>query len=80
MMFLATKSIADFVNRHPAIKMLAFSFPLLAGIVLVTDDYGRHIEKGCICFAMAFSFGVKVLNIRARLMRKSEPVELRPEY
>jgi predicted tellurium resistance membrane protein TerC len=79
-MLLAAKSIADFVNRHPTIKMLALSFLLLVGVVLVADGCGQHIEKGYIYFAMAFSFGVEVLNIRARSKRKSKPVELRSEY
>jgi len=79
-MFLAAKSIADFVNRHPTIKMLALSFLLLVGVVLVADGCGQHIEKGYIYFAMAFSFGVEVLNIRARAKRKLNPVELRQEY
>ncbi len=79
-MFLAAKSIADFVNKHPTIKMLALSFLLLVGVVLVADGCGQHIEKGYIYFAMAFSFGVEVLNIRARAKRKCKPVELRSEY
>jgi predicted tellurium resistance membrane protein TerC len=79
-MFIAAKSIADFVNRHPTIKMLALSFLLLVGMVLVADGCGQHIEKGYIYFAMAFSFGVEVLNIRARAKRAPKPVELRSEY
>ena len=79
-MLLAAKSIADFVNRHPTIKMLALSFLLLVGVVLVADGCGQHIEKGYIYFAMAFSFGVEVLNIRARSKRPPKPVELRSEY
>ena len=79
-MFLAAKSIADFVNRHPTIKMLALSFLMLVGVVLVADGCGQHIEKGYIYFAMAFSFVVEVLNIRARAKRATKPVELRSEY
>jgi predicted tellurium resistance membrane protein TerC len=79
-MFVAAKSIADFVNRHPTIKMLALSFLLLVGVVLVADGCGQHIEKGYIYFAMAFSFVVEVLNIRARARRALKPVELRSEY
>ena len=79
-MFLAAKSIADFVNKHPTIKMLALSFLMLVGVVLVADGCGQHIEKGYIYFAMAFSFVVEVLNIRARAKRKSKPIELRSEY
>ena len=79
-MFLAAKSIADFVNNHPTIKMLALSFLMLVGVVLVADGCGQHIEKGYIYFAMAFSFVVEVLNIRARAKRAPKPVELRSEY
>lgn len=65
-MLLAAKPIGDFVNRHPTIKMLALSFLLLVGVVLIADGCGQHIEKGYIYFAMAFSFGVEMLNIRMR--------------
>ena len=75
-MLLAAKSIADFVNHRPTIKMLALSFLLLIGVVLVADGLGQHISKGYIYFAMAFSFGVELLNLKLR--RKSPgPVELR---
>jgi predicted tellurium resistance membrane protein TerC len=66
------------VNRHPTIKMLAISFLLLVGVVLVADGFGQHIQKGYIYFAMAFSFGVEMLNMRARTKKK--PVELRSAY
>ncbi len=80
-MFLAAKPIADFVNRHPTIKMLALSFLMLVGVVLVAEGCGQHLEKGYIYFAMAFSFAVEVLNIRARAKRvASKPVALRSEY
>jgi len=65
-MLMAAKPIGDFVNRHPTIKMLALSFLLLVGVVLIADGCGQHIEKGYIYFAMAFSFGVEMLNIRMR--------------
>ena len=77
-MLAAAGAISDFVNRHPTIKMLALSFLLLVGVVLIGDGIGQHIEKGYIYFAMAFSFAVEVLNIRARAKRK--PVELRQKY
>jgi predicted tellurium resistance membrane protein TerC len=70
-MLMAAKPIGDFVNRHPTIKMLALSFLLLIGVVLIADGCGRHIEKGYIYFAMAFSFGVEMLNIRVRAGRKA---------
>jgi predicted tellurium resistance membrane protein TerC len=65
-MMLAARPIGDFVNRHPTIKMLALSFLILVGVVLIADGFGQHIEKGYIYFAMAFSFGVEMLNIRRR--------------
>ena len=78
-MLVAAKSISDFVNKHPTIKMLALSFLLLVGVVLVADGLGHHIEKGYIYFAMAFSFGVEMLNLKMRAARQ-KPVELRREY
>lgn len=77
-MLAAAGAISDFVNRHPTIKMLALSFLLLVGVVLIADGFGQHVEKGYIYFAMAFSFAVEMLNIRARAKRK--PVELRHKY
>ncbi len=77
-MLLAAGTISDFVNRHPTIKMLALSFLLLVGVVLIGDGFGQHVEKGYIYFAMAFSFAVEVLNIKMRAKRK--PVELRQKY
>lgn len=75
-MLLAAKSIADFVNHRPTIKMLALSFLLLIGVVLVADGLGQHISKGYIYFAMAFSFGVEILNLRLRGKTKI-PIALR---
>jgi predicted tellurium resistance membrane protein TerC len=65
-MLLAARPIGEFVNRHPTIKILALSFLLLVGVVLIADGCGQHIEKGYIYFAMAFSFGVEILNMRRR--------------
>ncbi len=75
-MLLAAKSIADFVNHRPTIKMLALSFLLLIGVVLVAEGLGQHISKGYIYFAMAFSFGVELLNLKLRGKAKP-PIELR---
>lgn len=74
-MLFAAKPIANFVNRHPTIKMLAFSFLILVGVVLVVDASHRHIPKGYIYFAMAFSIGVEMLNLRLR--KTGKPVNLR---
>jgi predicted tellurium resistance membrane protein TerC len=73
-MLFAAKPISDFVNRHPTVKMLAFSFLILVGVVLLVDSSHRHIPKGYVYFAMAFSIGVEMLNLRLR--RKGEPVHL----
>jgi predicted tellurium resistance membrane protein TerC len=78
-MLFAAKPIADFVNRHPTVKMLAFSFLILVGVVLVVDASHRHIPKGYIYFAMAFSIGVEMLNLKLRKTAK-EPVHLHEPY
>ncbi len=57
--------IGGFVERHPAIKMLALAFLVLIGVMLVADGLGQHIPRGYIYFAMAFSLGVELLNIRS---------------
>ncbi len=58
--------VSGFIERHPTLKMLALSFMLLIGVVLVADGLGQHISKGYIYVAMAFSLGVEMLNIRAQ--------------
>jgi len=63
-MLVAAGAISRFVNDHPTIKMLALSFLLLVGVVLIGDGFGQHIEKGYIYFAMAFSLGVELLNLK----------------
>ena len=78
-MLWAAKAISDFVNKHPTIKMLALSFLILVGVVLIADGLGHHIQKGYIYFAMAFSFGVEMLNMKLR-KKPVAPVELRKEY
>jgi predicted tellurium resistance membrane protein TerC len=71
-MLFAAKSISDFVNHHPTIKMLAFAFLILVGVVLIVDSSHRHVPKGYIYFAMAFSVGVEMLNLKMRKTRKVE--------
>lgn len=80
-MLWAAKSISDFVNRHPTLKMLALSFLILIGVMLVGESLGHHIPKGYIYFAMAFSFGVEMLNLRMRAAKNAkQPVELNQPY
>ncbi len=75
-MMLAAKSINDFVDRHPTIKMLALSFLILVGATLVAEGAGFEFPKGYIYFAMAFSVSVEMLNLRLR-KKQTEPVHLR---
>ena len=74
-MMIAAKTISDFVERHPTIKMLALSFLILVGATLVAEGAGFEFPKGYIYFAMAFSVGVETLNIRLR-GKESKPVQL----
>ncbi len=64
-MMIFAGPVSDFVNRHPSIRMLALAFLLLIGIMLIAEGLGKHIDKGYIYFAMAFSLFVEMLNIRA---------------
>ncbi|AUX46133.1 membrane protein [Sorangium cellulosum] len=66
--------IGSFIQRHPSMKILALSFLLLIGVVLVADGMGQHISKAYIYFAMAFSLGVELVNMRLRL--RQQPVQL----
>jgi predicted tellurium resistance membrane protein TerC len=65
-MLVFADAVCRLIERHPTLKMLALSFLLLIGVMLVAEGSGRHIEKGYVYFAMAFSLGVEVLNIRVR--------------
>ena len=74
-MIFASHSIADFVDRHPTIKMLALSFLVLIGVALLAEGFDTHIPKGYIYFSMAYALIVEVLNIRLR--KKTDPVHLK---
>ena len=78
-MLFASGPIASFVRRHPTVKMLALSFLILIGVMLVADSFGQHIPKGYVYFAMAFALGVEMLNLRLR-KKAAEPVELHKPY
>jgi predicted tellurium resistance membrane protein TerC len=67
-MMFAARPIGEFVDRHPTIKMLALSFLILVGFALVAEGLDFHVPKGYIYFAMAFSVGVELLNLRMRAM------------
>jgi predicted tellurium resistance membrane protein TerC len=74
-MMVSAGTICAFIEKHPTLKILALSFLLLIGVVLVADGVGQHISKGYIYFAMAFSFFVELLNMRLR--KVTAPVQLR---
>jgi predicted tellurium resistance membrane protein TerC len=69
--------VADFVNKNPTIKMLALSFLIMIGFMLVMEAAHKEIEKGYLYFAMAFSLIVELLNMRLRRKSKALPVHLR---
>ncbi len=77
-MLASARGIGDFVNRHPSMKILALSFLLLIGVMLIAEGMGQHVSKGYIYVAMAFSLGVELLNMRLR--KKSKPVELHHRF
>jgi predicted tellurium resistance membrane protein TerC len=78
-MLVFAGAVGRFVERHPTVKMLALSFLILIGVMLVAEGLGRHIEKAMIYFAMAFSLAVELLNIRARRAR-SAPLHLHRRF
>lgn len=65
-MIAASHAIADFVDEHPTIKMLALSFLVLIGVALLADGFDTHIPKGYIYFSMAYALIVEILNLRIR--------------
>jgi predicted tellurium resistance membrane protein TerC len=77
-MMVSATPIAEFVDRHPTVKMLALSFLLLIGFSLVAEGFDQHIPKGYIYFAMAFSVFVEMINLRVRA--RAKPVHLRQAY
>jgi predicted tellurium resistance membrane protein TerC len=77
-MLAFSESISNFVNRHPSMKILALSFLLLIGVMLVAEGMGQHVSKGYIYSAMAFSLVVELLNMRFR--KRSAPVALRQKF
>jgi predicted tellurium resistance membrane protein TerC len=65
--------ISDFIERNPTMKMLALSFLMLIGFLLVTESFHIEVPKGYIYFAMAFAFGVEILNMQ---VRKRKPAKM----
>jgi len=73
-MLLSVTTIGAFVERHPTVKVLALSFLLMIGLVLMTEGLGFHIPKGYVYFAMGFSIFVETINIR--IAKHNHPVAL----
>lgn len=70
-MMIAANPIADFVERHPSMKVLALAFLVLIGVLLVAEGLGQHLEKGYVYFAMAFSLSVELLQLRMTAQQRS---------
>jgi predicted tellurium resistance membrane protein TerC len=79
-MMLASRAIGEFVDAHPSIKMLALSFLILVGVVLIGEGFGQHVPKGYIYFAMAFSVAVEMLNIRSRKLQAAKGPAVEPVH
>lgn len=79
LMMVFAGAIGRFVSEHPTIKMLALSFLVVVGVVLIAEGFDYHVPKGFVYFAMAFSIAVELLNIRMR-KRSRKPVGLREAY
>ncbi len=77
-MMVSSKSISDFVEKHPTVKMLALSFLLLIGVSLIAEGLEQQIPKGYIYFAMAFSVFVEMLNLKMK--SKAKPVVLKNRF
>lgn len=72
-MMIFAEPVSRFIQKNPTLKMLALSFLILIGVMLVAEGVGQEINKGYIYFAIAFSLGVEFLNIRVRRMTGKKP-------
>ena len=78
-MMIFASAVSAFVTHHPTVKMLALSFLLLIGVMLIAEGCEQHIPKGYIYFAMAFSVFVEMLNLQVRKPRAS-PIQFHQAY
>jgi predicted tellurium resistance membrane protein TerC len=65
-MMMFSEVVSKFINTHPTMQMLALSFLILIGVMLIAEGFHQHVSKGYIYFAIAFSMGVELLNMRLR--------------
>ena len=77
-LMLASGPVADFVEQHPTVKILALGFLIMIGMALVADGFGAHVPKGYIYSAMVFSVLIECINMAQR--RRARPVHLRNPY
>ena len=77
-MLVFAGTIGDFIERHPTMKVLALSFLILIGVLLVAGGFHQHLDRGYVYFAMAFSLAVELINMRMR--KKAVPLALRQSY
>ena len=77
MMFYAG-ILADFIEKHPSIKMLALSFLVLVGVLLIADGFGQEFDRNYVYFAILFSLGVEALNFRRQANLEKERREMGP--
>jgi predicted tellurium resistance membrane protein TerC len=83
-MMAAAGTISDFIDKHPSLKMLALSFLVVVGTVLIAESFDVHVPKGYVYFAMAFSLAVEAVNIKmrtaiAKKKKQQDPVKLRKD-
>jgi predicted tellurium resistance membrane protein TerC len=74
-MMLSAGTISAYIDKHPSLKMLALSFLIVVGTLLIAEAFAVHVPKGYVYFAMAFSLAVEALNIRMR-SKRAKPVQL----
>ena len=79
LMMVFASPIGRFVSAHPTVKVLALSFLVVVGVVLIAEGFDHHVPKGYVYFAMAFSLGVEMINIRMR-KRSKRVVQLHSAY
>jgi predicted tellurium resistance membrane protein TerC len=78
-MMIFSEAVSKFINTHPTMQMLALSFLILIGVMLIAEGFHQHVSKGYIYFAIAFSMGVELLNMRLR-RKQRHLVQLNPTY
>ena len=73
-MVAASEPLSNFIHKHPAFRMLAFSFLLLIGMVLVAEGFSYHVPRGYLYFAVSFSLTVEILNAWATKRRNRQRI------